>query len=294
LRAFLVLATELHFGRTAARLHLSPARVSRLIAGLEDRVGGRLFDRTSRVVTLTPLGRSLRDRLQPAFEEIVAALDDARSQAAASHATISIGFARTTDGEPLQRLVRAFRDANPECRVTFHEIDAVGPQYDELRRGEVDVLVDWLLVDEPDLTVGPAIDNQRRLLAVSVDHPLAHRDSVSVEELADWDHPDHPAMPKALAEGFLPPTTPSGRPIRRSVAVDGMTTLLAYVANGWVVHATVEALRREVTDREIVTVPIDGLPPLPLGLVHRTATRNPQVRALAATARRLSTSRPRG
>jgi hypothetical protein len=42
--------------------------------------------------------------------------------------------------------------------VTFHEIDTFGPHCDELRRGEIDVLVDWLLVDESDMAVGPVID----------------------------------------------------------------------------------------------------------------------------------------
>jgi DNA-binding transcriptional LysR family regulator len=292
LRTFLVLAAELHFGRTAARLHLSPARVSRRIAGLEARVGGRLFDRTSRVVALTPVGRALRDRLQPAYEEMIFALEDARTEVRSGQATLAIGFTRTTYGQPLRRLVRAFRAGNPDCRVTFHEIDTFGPHYDELRRGEIDVLVDWLLVDESDIAVGPVIDHQRRVLAVSTDHPLAGRDSVTVEDLADWDHAAHLTMPTALLEGFLPPVTPSGRPIRRSVQVDGLTTLIAYVANGWVVHATVEALSRQVSRDDIVMIPIHDLPPLPLGLVRRTASRNPHVRALAAAARTLRVPEP--
>jgi DNA-binding transcriptional LysR family regulator len=51
-----VLAEELHFGRTAGRLRMPEPQVSRLVARLERRAGGRLFDRTSRTVTLTPLG----------------------------------------------------------------------------------------------------------------------------------------------------------------------------------------------------------------------------------------------
>ena len=42
---FLVLADELHFGRTAERLHLSTARVSQTVGRLERRLGTRLFDR---------------------------------------------------------------------------------------------------------------------------------------------------------------------------------------------------------------------------------------------------------
>jgi DNA-binding transcriptional LysR family regulator len=56
IRAFLTLAEELHFGRTAERLELTPSRVSQTIRTLETRVGGRLFERTSRRVRLTTTG----------------------------------------------------------------------------------------------------------------------------------------------------------------------------------------------------------------------------------------------
>lgn len=62
---FLILAEELHFGRTAERLYLSQPRVSRLVASFEREIGGALFERTSRQVRLTPRGVRLRDGLQP-------------------------------------------------------------------------------------------------------------------------------------------------------------------------------------------------------------------------------------
>jgi DNA-binding transcriptional LysR family regulator len=65
---FLTLAEELHFGRTAERLHVSQARVSQAISKQERRLGVALFDRTSRRVTLTPVGRRLREDLQQALE----------------------------------------------------------------------------------------------------------------------------------------------------------------------------------------------------------------------------------
>jgi DNA-binding transcriptional LysR family regulator len=79
IEVFLVLAEELHFGRTAERLRLPQPQVSRLVARLERRAGGALFDRTSRRVQLTPLGGQLRAQLQPAFAQLTAALDGARS-----------------------------------------------------------------------------------------------------------------------------------------------------------------------------------------------------------------------
>ncbi|MEV6847329.1 LysR family transcriptional regulator [Actinoplanes sp. NPDC051411] len=72
LRLFLVLAEELHFGRTAERLGLTPARVSQTMRALERKLGGQqLFHRTSRVVELTEAGRTLHAELVPA----VAGLD---------------------------------------------------------------------------------------------------------------------------------------------------------------------------------------------------------------------------
>jgi DNA-binding transcriptional LysR family regulator len=59
LRAFLVAADELHFGRAAERLRISPSRVSQLVRGLETRVGAPLFERTTRRVELTPIGAHL-------------------------------------------------------------------------------------------------------------------------------------------------------------------------------------------------------------------------------------------
>ncbi|WP_205121414.1 LysR family transcriptional regulator [Tenggerimyces flavus] len=78
---FLTLADELHFGRTAERLYLSSSRISQTVRTLEARVGGELFERTSRRVLLTPLGERLRDRLRPAYDEIYRAFAEVREVA---------------------------------------------------------------------------------------------------------------------------------------------------------------------------------------------------------------------
>jgi DNA-binding transcriptional LysR family regulator len=72
IEVFLVLAEELHFGRTAERLRLPQPRVSRLVASLERQVGGALFERTSRRVRLTRLGQQLEGRLRPVHAELIA------------------------------------------------------------------------------------------------------------------------------------------------------------------------------------------------------------------------------
>ena len=54
IRVFLMLAEELHFGRTAERLQLTSSRVSQILQDLETKLGGQLVYRTSRHVELTP------------------------------------------------------------------------------------------------------------------------------------------------------------------------------------------------------------------------------------------------
>lgn len=83
LQLFLVLAEELHFGRTAERLGLTPSRVSQTVRALERKLGGpRLFDRTSRVVTLTEAGAALRRDLVPALANLDEVMLRARERGA--------------------------------------------------------------------------------------------------------------------------------------------------------------------------------------------------------------------
>jgi DNA-binding transcriptional LysR family regulator len=71
----LVLAEELHFGRTAQRLHVSTARVSQAIKQQERQIGGLLFDRSSRRVRLTSLSEVLRDDLRPVYAGLQHSVD---------------------------------------------------------------------------------------------------------------------------------------------------------------------------------------------------------------------------
>jgi DNA-binding transcriptional LysR family regulator len=283
--AFLSLAEELHFGRTAERLYISQSRVSRLIAALEREIDGRLFERTSRRVRLTPLGVQLRDELRPAYLRMKAAYEAARSSAREVTGHLRLGFSMSIIGPILHGLVTAFEAANPDCRLTLHEViwqDA----YKSLRDGSVDVLLNWLVTDGTDLSVSAPIDQQDRVLAVAAGHPLAARRSVSVEDIAEFDGPRmDPPIPAALDEAFAPFITPGGREIRRRFPVRTMAEILATVARGQIVHPTVALISAHIRGRDdIVLVPIEDLEPMPLGLIWCTSRENARVRALVKAA----------
>jgi uncharacterized protein (TIGR03382 family) len=114
--AFLTLAEELHFGRTAERLRVSTTRVSQTIRKLERGIGAPLFDRTSRSVSLTPIGRQLRDELRPAYDQVLKSFQNASATGRGVTGTLTLGvFAlvwRTATATPM---VHAFAQAAREA-----------------------------------------------------------------------------------------------------------------------------------------------------------------------------------
>src|SRR5205823_580939 len=112
--------------------------------------------------------------LLPGYRQMQSALEHARAVAREPAGLLRVGCTSTTEGPALTALIAAYESAHPASEVRVRQVPLADP-YAALRGGEIDVLVNWLVVDEPDLVVGPAIDHQRRVLAVSSRHRLAHR-----------------------------------------------------------------------------------------------------------------------
>ena len=230
LRVFLALAEKLHFGRAAQRLMLTPSRVSQVIRKLERSLGGRLFERTSRSVRLTAFGEQLLASVRPAYEQLEQALAGMQELSADLAGSLRVGFTATTDGPILSRLNEAFQARHPGCCVSMHEVPVCDP-YAALRKGEVDVVANWLTALDADLAMGPAIAYYDRVLAVSRQHRLAGRISVSFEDLGEETIADPPpSFPAALADSLFPLRTPSGRPIRRARVPRSPYEIMAHVA----------------------------------------------------------------
>ncbi|MCJ0870882.1 LysR family transcriptional regulator [Streptomyces sp. AP-93] len=276
------MAEELHFGRTAERPHVSQARVSQAIGKQERRLGAALFDRTSRRVALTPVGRRLRDDLQQAHDLLQAGL--ARAEAAGGGAgRVRLGVIGML-GYELRPHLDAFRSRYPGSDVQFTEVVGSDP-FTSLRTGETDVNVLWLPVAEPDLTVGPTVATGGRVLAVPAGHPLAGLGTASLEDLADHHVADlGPDAPEYWLASMVPTRTPLGRRIPRGPAAHTFHEILALVAAGQCVHPLGVLAARYTSHPGIVFVPLHDAPQLPLALVWRSTTDSPAVRALARTA----------
>ena len=284
LRAFLTLAEELHFGRTADRLEVTPSRVSQTIRQLEARVGGRLFVRSSRRVTLTPAGEQLRRDAGAAWEQLEQALDDARAVATGVAGVLRLGmYSRCNGGPRFVEIVKAFEARHPECRVQVVDTGFARDQFDWLRRRELDMLAMRLPLHDPALTIGPVLSCEPRVLALAADHPLASQPSVCVEDFADCTVPDVATLPRELMDAFIPPRSPSGRALRRT-AHRAVAEAPIRVALGEMVHPTVPSFVEHYPHPGVTSVPIRDLPPSRTALVWLSAQHSARHEAFARAA----------
>jgi DNA-binding transcriptional LysR family regulator len=156
----------------------------------------------------------------------------------------------------------------------LREYDVTDP-FRALRAGELDVMTVKFRVNEPDLAVSPVLAYDARAVVVGAGHPLAGRESVSIEELADYETFDRPGrMPAYVWDEVVPPRTPSGRPIRRAHQVSTIAELMRLVAGSSAVHISLASLA-ELAPPHVAVVPIHDLPSAPVAVAWRREERLP-------------------
>src|SRR3984893_538622 len=122
LRAVVVLAEALHFGRAADRLHVSQPALSKRIRKLEDRIGGPLLVRRYRDVRLTEAGRLLADRGRQLLRESEAAVALARRAARGEAGRLRIGFGIASILGLLPDALMRFRRSHPGVQLQLRDM----------------------------------------------------------------------------------------------------------------------------------------------------------------------------
>jgi DNA-binding transcriptional LysR family regulator len=138
LRYFLVVADELHFARAAERLHITQPPLTVAVRRLERELGVRLFDRTTRRVTLTAAGQAFRDRIQVAVADIDDAAKDVADVAAGKSGKIRVGFVSSASYTTVPEAIRAFRQHRPRVDLVLHPLTS-GEQVEQLLDGNLDL-----------------------------------------------------------------------------------------------------------------------------------------------------------
>ncbi|MFD7680284.1 LysR family transcriptional regulator [Streptomyces sp. NPDC060187] len=282
IETFLALAEELHFGRTAERLLITTGRVSQVIKKIERQVGGTLFERNSRSVRLTPIGRRLADDLVP----LVAAMDEALRRAQDASRGVSgelrVAFLGEWTAPALLRAVALFGERHPDCRVDVREV-----QLANSRASLVDGSIDLLLASYPfdGMACGPALLRERRVLAVAAGHPLAGEKGVSVEVLAEYPVVQYPQVTSAgFKRDRTPDRTPSGRPVPKGPVGESFSEMLTLVAMGRGVLPVGDHSRQYYPRPDVAYVPLLDAPPIERGLIWSEANTTERLRAFVRAA----------
>lgn len=181
LRCLTVLAEELNFGRAAERLHMSQPPLTRLLAEVEKAVGAKLFARTTRRVSLTPVGeffvaeaRAVLSRAEEALRKVMEAVERQAGQVRLAYTPLALQTV-------LPRILAAFREQDHDARVDLLEMPGAAQQA-ALESGRVDVA----FADEPFPGIGYKslrLHQEQLSLVVPEAHPLAARASILLQEI---------------------------------------------------------------------------------------------------------------
>jgi LysR family transcriptional regulator, regulator of peptidoglycan recycling len=139
--AFVAVLEQKSFTRAAKQLGLSPARVSELIRSLEERLGVRLAERTTRSVSATAAGERLLARLRPMLDDYQSALDSVNEFRAKPAGTLRLSVAPPAAEFLLAPVITQFLRSYPEIKLDVSVEDAltdiVAERYDAgIRPGE--------------------------------------------------------------------------------------------------------------------------------------------------------------
>jgi len=137
LRYFVAVAEEMHFGRAAARLHMTQPPLSQTIQALEASLGAALFHRSRRNVALTAAGMALLPQAQRLLSEAEALPELARRAAAGESGRLSLAFVSTADYSVLPPTLREFRERYPQVQIELREA-TTDVQLEELSQGRID------------------------------------------------------------------------------------------------------------------------------------------------------------
>ncbi|MGK5548066.1 LysR family transcriptional regulator [Streptomyces sp. URMC 127] len=171
-------------------LHVTTSAVSQQLAKLERETGQQLLAKQGRGVRLTDAGRLLADHASRILSQVELAQADLEAQRGQAVGELLLGAFPTAARGLFPAALAALRRAHPQLRARLEEME---PQeaVPQVVRGDIDVAVvlDWdnKPLPMPDgLAKAPVLDDIADV-AMPVDHPLAGREEVDLEEFADDD-----------------------------------------------------------------------------------------------------------
>lgn len=194
LDAFLALTAHRSFTRAAAQCHLSQPAFSALIRALEDDVGVRLFDRSTRHVDLTAEGENFLESAARIRAEMDAALTSLRDAATLRRGRVSIALLPSLAAGWLPGVLAGYRAQYPGIELDIADVLSE-PCIERVAAGKADFALAAIRADTPELQAEPFCRDGFHLVCRK-DHPLAQpatrqtrnktQASVALQDLAAW------------------------------------------------------------------------------------------------------------
>jgi DNA-binding transcriptional LysR family regulator len=230
LRVFVAVAEELNFHLAAERLGLTQPAVSRIVSDLEDRLGIQLLERTTRLGRLTDAGRFLLHEAQDIMPRVTQAATNAKLIAAGTKGILKIGFTTINGHAFVPDVVNHFRAQNPDVQVDLVYL-AAPPQRDRIVTGELDGgFMEGSFHGSQIVTRLSA--RHRLLVLLSPDHPLAAKDVLTIEDIAEekiiLGTPDHwPTLRQFITNVFQG----EGRVLKIHQELPTLTSILGFLTS---------------------------------------------------------------
>jgi DNA-binding transcriptional LysR family regulator len=180
-RYFLAVAERLHFSKAAQMLGIAQPPLSQQIKRLEQLLGHRLFDRTTRGVKLTLAGQLLAERARSTLEKVQDDLAQVRRLGRGEEGTLTVGFSGSVMFSELPAAIGSYRRRYPKVELRLRELPT-SAQISALQMGTLDLA----FLRDADPTEGIEIRTlfEERYVAVLPEaHALAGRRGLRVRDL---------------------------------------------------------------------------------------------------------------
>ena len=168
---FLVLTETGSFRRTAAQVHLSQSAVSGVVARLEEALGTRLFDRTTRSVHLTAAGQVFVEQARLLNAQTQEAVQRVQHITQIQSGKVSLAALPSLAATVVPRVMARYAEQHPDIALQLHDTLS-GPAFDLVRAGTVDFALTAANPDYADLDYTP-LSADGFVLLIPLNHRLA-------------------------------------------------------------------------------------------------------------------------
>jgi DNA-binding transcriptional LysR family regulator len=181
LRCFVVVAEELSFSRAAERLNIAQPALTRVIKRLEEKLGGRLFERDTRNVSLAYLGQALLDDTRAALGGFESIETKAREVVEGRIAILRIAYMNFVTHDILGAVLNSFQSTSPRTRIELNYLGTL-EQRTALRKQQIDVGFMLGPFSAPRIACR-TLREEEMMVVMRADHPLSSREELYPADL---------------------------------------------------------------------------------------------------------------